>query len=201
MSRLDKLIVKFFIFAAPFVAGFLITATMTNTAQEIAVLHEGWKLYLWNAFGVIFVSWTILGLFFLTKLVISAKLRKGFFSYFSSMRERDEREEQITGEAAKFSMLSTLALLFLFLFLNLFTVTFGKYSEDVRERENKHNYITMGMGFSTFNQHSVVKELKKGGLEVFTYTGVPISKSALILILVFWLFSTYHYSVKKQSEA
>ena len=199
MNKIDKLSLKYFIFAIPFIL-FLLIWGSTDSPKELARLTTGWKHYLWNGLGWILMLWIVVGLFLLAKLVFSTEMRTKLFSNIPSVKERDERESQITGDAAKFSMLSTLALLFLFLFLSLFNIKIGKYPESMPVADGKRGYITIGTNFYPFEQKYKEIEVKEDGQEIFTYSGVPISQSTLIMILIFWQLGIYHLNVRRNNK-
>jgi len=199
MNKIDKLSLKYFIFAIPFIL-FLLIWGATDSPQELSLLTEGWKHYFWDSLGWVFMIWILVALYLLAKLVFSTEFRISLFSNISSIKERDERESQITGDAAKFSMLSTLALLFLFLFLSLFNIKIGKYPDSLPVADGKRGYVTMGANFYPFEQKQKEIEVKEDGQEIFTYSGVPISNSMLILLLIFWNLGLYHLKVRRSQK-
>ena len=198
MSKLDKICFRYFIFATPLVAALLIWGA-TESPDELSRLTEGYKHYLWDGLGWTFMVWILVGLYILIKLVASLKFRELFFHRFKSINAQDEREEQITGHAAKFSMLSSLALLFFFLFLSIFTINIGKNHHNVNQIEGKKGFISIGMNFYPFPTQRTTKELNNDGIEIFKYSGFPLSASSLILILIF-LANRYLSILSKKND-
>jgi hypothetical protein len=190
MNKLDRIFFKYFIFAIPLVATLLIWGSV-DSPDELSRLTAGFKHYLWDGLGWIFMLWILVGLYLLLKLVTSLKFREAFFQRFKTMNAQDEREEQITGHAAKFSMLSSLALLFFFLFLSIFTINIGKHPDAENLPEGKRGFITIGMNFYPFSANTTAKEINTDGIEIFKYSGFPLSASSTILILIFWQIGFY----------
>lgn len=94
MSKLDKICFKYFVFVMPLVGALLIWGSV-DSPEELSQLTEGLKHYLWDGLGWIFMTWILIGLYLLLKLVTSLRFRELFFSHFRSINAQDEREEQL----------------------------------------------------------------------------------------------------------
>ncbi len=95
----------------------------------------------------------------------------------AGMKERDERESIVAGNAAKFSFLSSLAkLIFLFVFSTT-TLTINRHPKDL---DNKRGKIFFGFNLNAIDETAVVHEVK-GESENFNYKSLPITKPVMIL--------------------
>ena len=74
------------------------------------------------------------------------------------VEERDEREEKISGEAAKFTFFFFFGGSFLLLFLSIFTMGIGKKTEGVKSGE-RPGFITFGVNINPLEKEK--KGLKR----------------------------------------
>src|SRR5690606_30445756 len=105
-------------------------------------------------------------------------------------KERDEREEYVTGRASKVTYISSLAFLIFLLFLSIFQVEVRKLPVNL-ERDHKHE-LNIGLNFSFFD---FTKNQDKEVL--FAMDKIPLSQPGLILIVLLWLVGTYNVSARK----
>ena len=115
MNKIIRYIQNYLICALPFVIGCMVWETIQpdiqfgKSSSIIAkVLWEllSWNLMLWFAFLVLF----------LISLVAISSVREKTLRRLANLHERDEREQYITGKAARAAYISTLSFLILFLF-------------------------------------------------------------------------------------
>lgn len=165
---------------------------------EVLSQSTGAQRVLWDALGWNLMLWLLASLFLVLKMVGSRSFRSKVLTIATRIQERDEREIMIAGNAAKFSFLSTLALVLLLLFLSLFTVKIGKQAPDSLSSDGKKGYITIGMDFYPFTEKAQASSSTEGGLEVFNYRGVPLSNSLLFLIIILWQVGSYHLALKRE---
>ena len=109
LNRFDKYSFYYLIGLSPLIFGFMIWAVATDFMSQ-STSGIGWDL-----FGWVFIAWVLIMLYLVTKMVFSKSVREVLMTKLAGIKERDERESVVAGNAAKFSFLSTLALL-LFLF-------------------------------------------------------------------------------------
>ncbi|MCO4754626.1 MAG: hypothetical protein KC478_09085 [Bacteriovoracaceae bacterium] len=196
MNKLDKIILKYIVFALPFVIGLLAwggSGDPSELSRSSGTIRIIWDFLGWN-----FMIWILASLFLTSKMVVSKRFRGLVLGKATKIKERDEMESLIAGNAAKFSFLSTLAILFLFLFMSLFTITLGKYPQGVTVPEEKNGYITIGMDFYPFAKKKAQPEIQGDGLEIFKYTGIPLSNSIMFLIIILWQVGSYHVAVRRE---
>jgi Na+/H+-dicarboxylate symporter len=157
---------------------------------------KGMERFLWDSLGWIFMIWTLLLLCLVLKMVFVKSLRESVLKRIAQIRTRDEREELISGEAVKVSLLSTLAVMIFILFTSLVHVKVGKYPEGTRG-DDKHGFITLGMSFAPTLETAPTKEVKNDGLEIFSYSGLPLSGSFIVILLFLWQLGSYQIVVRR----
>ena len=88
-------------------------------------------------------------------------------------------------------------MLLLLLFLSVFTITVAKHPEGIA-RTGKRGYISIGMNFFPFTNDVPKKKVISKDLEIFTYTGVPLSSSMIIIIIILWQLASFRYISRKE---
>ncbi len=194
MNKVDSVLLKFVTFA---VIPVVILLMWGSTDDPVSLsMSSGVTRLIWDFLGWILMFWIASMLYVVIKMVIVKSFRESILSRVARIKERDEREGYIAGEAAKFSVLSTLAVMFLLLFFSLFTVKVGKYPEGSRGPD-KHGFISIGMNFHPFATDKKNKEVKSDGQEIFSYTGLPLSSSVVMILMIFWQLGSYQVVVRR----
>ena len=113
MNKMDKWITKFIVYATPLVVIILGWAAwqLWNDPQGADSLHG--KSFAFMALAVCFLVWIVSLFYIVVKMVLVQRLRDEILGGIAGMKERDERESAIVGEAAKVSFLSTMAFMIL----------------------------------------------------------------------------------------
>ncbi|MBI2519922.1 MAG: hypothetical protein HYV97_05885 [Bdellovibrio sp.] len=196
MSKFDRIVVKYIVYAIPFLVILFAWGIMAYPEDAGENLSPIWR-HLWDVLGWIFIIWTIGSLYLSIKMLFSKTLRDGLLKKLARIQDRDEREEIISGNAAKFSFLSTLALLCLFLFLSLCTMRLERRPEN--DPRPSKNVISLGMQFKLIDSDSYKKEGRNNdGKVVVDYSEFPLTKAALILMLIAWQVGSYHYRARRE---
>lgn len=190
MNKIDKIIIKYAIFSFPLIV-LLMLWSLNSNSDELANA-EGVLGFFWNTLGWIFLAWIVSSLYIICKMVAIRNFRDTILKNVSGIKERDERESSISGEAAKFSFLSTAAFLLFLLFLSLFTITVQKYPKEL-QKPGHTGSITVGLNIKSFMNDHPQKKVTNEGLLIFTYNGIPISSTMLILLVLLWQIGSYQY--------
>lgn len=197
MNRLDRVLFKYIVLGFPFVVGLMIWGGLGEPSELSR--STGLVRTIWDCLGWNLMAWILVSLYFTSKMVISKRFRSATLVSATKMRERDEREVMINGNAAKFSFLSTLAILFLFLFMSLFTVTVGKYSDVNEIADGKGNFISIGLNLYPFDDES--NNVKStDGVELVNYSGLPLSNSMMFMFLILWQVASFKIAVKREES-
>ncbi|MBT4790579.1 MAG: hypothetical protein HON90_03330 [Halobacteriovoraceae bacterium] len=196
MNKFDRFFIKYVIYSLPAVIAILIWGSIGEPDQ--LALSKGATRFFWDTLGWIFMLWIVISFYLSLRTVISRTFRDAFLSKVTRVKERDEREKEISGNAAKFSFFSTLAVLFLFLFLSLFTVTIGRYPKK-EISQDKTGYISLGMKFEPYSvEKSKTETTDKEGKVIVNYSDLPLSNAGLLLILILWQIGGYHLVARKE---
>lgn len=112
-----------------------------------SLAYMAWSAYRPNAEGPVFAFLGWVSLLWMLSLavlpvglVLDAGWRKAAMSRLAGLRESDERERQITGEAARATLLFALALQCALLIASLATYRFVR-------NEDGHGYLAVGLGY------------------------------------------------------
>ena len=190
MNRFDRYALYYLIGTAPVFIIFMIWASITHpTAAEQGTFKGG----LWDVFGWFFIFW-VLDLFYVViKMLFSKKLRNTVMAKMAGVKERDERESLVAGNAAKFSFLSTFAILLVMLLFSSANFTVKKHPENVQQ---KTGMATVGFGFKFIDDAALTHE-KNGEIETFSYNSLPITKPVLIFLIMLWQIGSYHLVARR----
>jgi len=197
VNKVDRFCFLYVIFSFPLVLTLLIWGAFDDPSHFNS---SGVKPFLWGSLFWIFLTWIIVSLYLMIKNIVSKSFRDVFLKKLARVKERDEREEQISGEAAKFTFFSSLAVLFFFLFLSIFTMGIGKKLEGVKPGE-KPGFISFGVNINPLEmkKKQPLEEKQKNSFMV-SYQELPLSKMGLILFLIMWQVGSYHLIVRRESK-
>ena len=163
-------------------------------------LHTNAYLRLLNSLaGLVIAIWMTLSLYLSVRLMVSGPFRDLVIARITFMRERDEREVILTGKATRTTFLTTLAILIFLFCLSCFHVSIYKVPQE-RAVEGKTGMVSLGLGFSLLEHPKQDKPkpediIKKK--DIFTYSGLPVSSTSVILILIVWQIISYNYSIRR----
>lgn len=194
MKRYDSVLLRVFLWGIPAIA---ILAFLAGYGDWTSADPAGWQHLLNKGFGIILALWMGLALFLSLRLILSESLRDAVLARLTFIRERDERETILTGRATKATFLMSLAVLILLFGLSVIQVSVYRVPPD-RAIHGKTGMVTLGVGFNLFDQ----AERKIPGAvvprrDIFSYAGLPLSSSALILILIAGQILFYNISVRR----
>jgi len=195
MKRFDTVLLKIFLFGIPLIAGLGILAYLYSNGM---LKQAGGFIEYMNGFaGLLIAAWMALSLYLSIRLVVSGPFRDKVMSRITFIRERDERESMLTGKAAKTAFLTTLSLLVLLFFLSCFQVSVYRVPPE-QAVEGKTGFITLGIGFDILehsNQDRPENVVQR--MDIFSYTGLPVSSTVIILVLIIWQLVSYNYSMRR----
>lgn len=191
LNRFDRYALKYFVYSSPVFIIFMIWASVEfKGVADGRTLNGGF----WNYFGFFFIAWVLILLYAVTKMLISKKFRDTTMARLAGIKERDEREGIVAGNAAKFSFLSTFALL---LFMLVFSVTNLSVIKRPNLEEKKNGLVTVGFGMKAYDETAITHE-KKEGEESYNYKSLPLTKPILILLVMVWQIGSYHMVARRE---
>lgn len=197
MKRLDSILLKFFLYGLPAVIVFAAFSYFYNLE---VVNHANVYFNLLNSFaGLVFALWMSLSLYLSIRLIVSVPFRDQVLAKLTFIRERDEREAILTGKATRTTFLTSLAILIFLFCLSCFHVSIYRLPQK-KAVDGKTGIISLGLGFS-FLEHS--KQDKPETIEkedIFSYNGLPVSSTTVILMLIVWQIISYNYSMRRLTK-
>lgn len=132
--------------------------------------------------------------FFPVLVVISVEAREKTLKRLANIKERDEREEFITGRAARGSYISTMRILILLLFLSVFQVQVERLPDN-EIVDGKRNSFSIGLHFELIEDSA--SGAAPGRDTLFESRELPLSKPALILLVLIWQTASFTLRARK----
>lgn len=198
MKRLDSILLKFFLYGLPVV---IVFAAFSYFYSLGVVNHANVYLNLLNSFaGLVFAFWMTLSLYLSVRLMVSGPFRDQVLAKLTFIRERDEREAILTGKATRTTFLTSLAILIFLFCLSCFHVSIYRLTPE-RAVDGKTGIVSLGLGFNFLehsNQDKPIETIEKKDL--FSYTGLPVSSTTVILMLIVWQIISYNYSMRRLTK-
>ena len=188
MKILKKIVINFVFYASPLV----LVCYLFLGLIETRITTDFDNLHFWA--GLPILLWTPITFFLTLSMFFSKKLRNDVLVRLSGIKERDEREVQIVGNALKSTYLTTMTLLLFLLFFSLFYIHVGKKASGSVGGDEPPIEVCLKMEYHLIDANTVVTQ-KQGFDKYFEMNDLPISSSTLILILLLWqIFSYRHVS-------
>jgi len=150
--------------------------------------------------GYNFMLWIVTLVLYMVFLVVIPSVRDKTLRRLANLQERDEREEYITGKAARASYIATISLALFFLFFSLFGFTFCRTHIDT----GKPGYgFSVRINYHFFSESANKKpETKKPSDEqvsiIFDSSQFSLSSATLILILLGWQLLMFNLTARRE---
>ena len=198
MNRLDSILLKVFLYGLP---GVVALAVFLYPYRLGIVNHTaGYVKLLYNFAGFIFAFWMMLSIYLSVRLVVSGRFRDKALAKLTFIRERDEREAALTGKAAKTTFLTSLAILIFLFCLSSFQVSIYRVPPE-KAVNGKTGVVSLDLGFNLLERSRQAKPddaIQKK--DIFSYTGLPVSSTTVILVLILWQIISYNYSMRRLTK-
>jgi hypothetical protein len=134
----------------------------------------------------------------MVSLVIFPEFRERTLRRLANLQERDEREEYITGKAARASYVATLSLTLLFLFFSMTSFHYARL-EQTDPSKPKHS-VSVSFGYSFFTNSEADQKMAQGVQPIFDSPKYALSGSTLMLMLLGWQLLIFNLSARKLSK-
>jgi hypothetical protein len=200
MNKIVRFLQNYLLIGAFFVAillGWSLLLINSNIQGFVKFIHEvlSWNFIIW--FATLFI--------FLIMLVVFPVARENTLKRLANLKERDEREQYITGKAARASYIATLSLMIFLFFMSIFSLHIYHFSNanDVSENGKGHHWeIGFNVGFSLFDKPEInnnpITHNTLSKSEIFNSEKITPSKSAMILILLLWQLLIFNITTRKE---
>lgn len=194
MTKLIRWVQSYLIFALPFV---LICMAWGTLHSEKEILTDpsfatkwAWEILSWNL-----MIWFATLIMFLVLLVAVPDAREKTLKRLANLKERDEREQLITGRASRTAYVSTLSLMIFLLFFSIFSLKIYRVPES-EATNGKTGTAEIGLGFSLLDSPRI--ETNSDNKIIFETKDIPLSKTGIILILILWQLAAFNYTARKE---
>ncbi len=195
MINKTRIIQNYLLFSLPFVIICMIWNTI-SPEKEILLNPTIFTKFVWEILSWNLMLWFAVLILFLVMLVIVPTTRESTLTRLANIKERDEREEYITGRASRVAYISTLSVMLLFLFISIFTINIYRAPESEAVNGKRGN-VSIGLSLNLLDEPKV--ESNTSGEVIFESNDIPLSKSAIILILIAWQLLAFNISARRQS--
>lgn len=194
MTKILRIIQNYLLFSLPFVIACMIWSSI-GTESEI-LNHGSWiTKALWETLSWNLMFWFTVLILFLIALVTIPQARDKTLKRLANLNERDEREQLITGKAARTAYISTLSLMILFLFFSVFTLNIWRVPLN-QAVNGKRGFVSIGLHFN-FLEHPSPEKISENEV-VFQSNDFPLSKSGLVLTLLVWQLLAFNWTARKE---
>jgi preprotein translocase subunit SecG len=196
MNKADSVLVKVFLYGLPVIAVFGIFSYSYNTG---IIDHTTGTAQFFNKLaGLLYATWMTLSIVISIRLMVSGSFRDQVLSRFTCIRERDEREAMLTGKATKTTFLTTLAILMFLFCLSCFQVSIYRVPPE-KAVGGKTGFVTLGLTCNLLENSNRAGAHNDEFLkqDIFTYSGLPISSTAIILGLFIWQICSYNITMRR----
>lgn len=184
---------RYLIWATPVVLATMVWGSL-QSEEEIRQSGSFAFRALWEVMSWSLILWFALLLVFMILLAVRKQTQESTIKYLAGLKERDEREEIIMGLAAKRSFTATIGLLIALLFLSCFTISITKLPED-RVADGKRGTLNIGFRFTGTD---TPRTTSPDGAVLYEHHDLPLSKSALILLILIWQLATFRVQARRE---
>jgi hypothetical protein len=197
MNKIIRYIQNYLICALPFVIACMVWETLQPDIQfgiSFSIIAKAlWELLSWNL-----MLWFAVLVLFLISLVTISNVREKTLRRLANLRERDEREQYITGKAARAAYISTLSFLILFLFLSMVSLRVSEVPNN-QVVNGHHKQVNIGIHFN-FLEKEAGKMLNQTPEEkvLFDSNQMKPSTSTILLFLLCWQLLIFNLTARKE---
>ena len=196
MKKFTRILQNYLVVAFPFVLAVMIWGEFQSfdniNSTSSFFLKAVWELGSWNP-----ILWFLLLIAYLLIIIAYPPAREQTLRRIANLSERDEREEQMTGRASRNSYISTISVLIFLLFISVLRVNLARIPPELVVDDRKH---TLSIGFKFKLVDEPKEELASPAPVLFDSRGIPLSKTAILLIILLWQLVSFNLSMRKQSK-
>lgn len=187
MIRALSILQTYLVAALPFVLALIFWQALSppeSLSGGLKVLADvlSWNLMFWFAALA----------FFLVVLLLWPVARERTLKRLANLKERDERELLITGRAARSAYIASIALLICLLFFSVFSLTLRENPPDAAF--GRHT-VSIGLELKFLDEP---RETQNTAGSIVDISGLPLSKPAIILLLLLWQLGAFSLSARRQ---
>jgi phosphatidylglycerophosphate synthase len=194
MNKMIRIIQTYLLIGFPLVLACMFWQTFSPDIWKSTDVATFTKI-VWQALGINFMLWFVVLIIFLVMLVAFSRVREKNLRGLANLKERDEREEYITGKASRAAYISTLSLTIAFLFFSL--VSFNIYRVPTDQAVNgKRTFASVSIGFSLQDKESQASSSPREIL--FSSKNFSLSTSSILILLLVWQLGIFNLAARKE---
>lgn len=193
MSKVNRWLQNYLVLSLPFV---IACATWGSIQSDREILTSGsflakaaWEVLSWNL-----IIWFLCLVVFLVLMVFVSSTRDMVTRRIANIKERDEREIYITGQASKKAFTTTLSVLIFLFFISIFTFNVSKIPPEEMV-SNRGKSLSLGFNFKLTDEPKTERD--QAGQVLVESKDIPLSKSAILLLLIAFQISVFGFSARK----
>lgn len=192
MKTLNTLLQKYLIFASPVVLATMVWGSFQSDS-EIRATSSFFMKALWEVMSYSLMLWFLSLIVFMFLLIFRKETQESTIKRLAGIQERDEREEVVMGLAARRSFVATTSLLIALLFASCFTLSVARLQNQTVD--GKKSSLSIGFHFAGTDAKT---STSPDGLVRFEHHDLPLSKSALLLLVLVWQMGSFRISAKRE---
>ncbi|MCM2281335.1 MAG: hypothetical protein NDI61_05745 [Bdellovibrionaceae bacterium] len=194
MKTMLKCLQTYLLYSFPFVLICMAWGTIAEIGsfgpKENRLLSVLWEILSWNL-----MAWFAGLIAFLILLIFSHGARESTLTRVANLKERDEREEYVTGRAARAAFISTLSLIVFLLFISIFQLQITRLPAE-QAHNGKTGTIQIGLKLNLWDPP--VESPSSDNRQLFASTGLPLSKSSLLFLVLAWQLASFHWVARRE---
>ena len=200
MNKLIRFIQNYLIIALPFVIACMIWSTVSPEEQFLAEASALTKI-VWEVLSINLMCWFAVLVLFLTLSVLAPSIREKTLRRLANLKERDEREQYITGQASRAAYISTLSLTLFFLFFSIFSLKISSLPNEQTSDGHQPTTVNISFHFSLLNRteienrNTVATPIAEKVL--FDSENWSFSTPAILLILLCWQLLVFNVTARQ----
>lgn len=195
MKKAIRFIQNYLMYALPFVLICMAWGTI-RSEKEILESSSLFTRALWEILGWNLVLWFVMLIGFLVLIVTVPEVRERTLKRLANLKERDEREQFITGKAARTAYISTLSFMVLLLFFSIFSFNIHRVPES-EAINGKRGTLTIGLNFELLDKPRI--ETNPANQVLLESNDIPLSKTAILLILIIWQLAAFNITARQEN--
>jgi hypothetical protein len=195
MNKTIRAVQTYLVLAFPFVIAVAVWHSLQQ--NNVGVLDQrsifatvAWEILSWNL-----MLWFAVLFGFLVALVFSSEAREATLTRLANIKDRDEREKYITGQAARSAYLSTLSIMILLLVLSVVNLRVTNLPAGTQV-DGKTKAVSIGINLSLTEETQLSSDSKEQAM--VESKGIPLSKTAIIFALLAWQLFMFNRTARKE---
>ena len=170
-------------------------SSVSKPAQYSLPVSILWEICAWNL-----IFWFFTLFIFLVLLVVNKTARELTINRIAGLKDRDERETMISGNAAKTTFITSISILIFLFFLSVFQFQV-RHLPPEEMLNGKSKTMSISFGFKLFEDSEsasthTLSEPQPGA--IILTKDIPLTKSSLLLLLIVWQLFSFRMSMRKQ---